>query len=58
MILMAGLILAFDRQDELICFSRLEWGCIYGGALVILWTFIQDYASLIRAVISRSIITY
>jgi hypothetical protein len=47
MILMAALILYFDRQGRLICFNKPEWAGIYGGALVIFLTFIRDYASLI-----------
>ncbi len=49
MLLMAGLILRFDRQDRLLPFNRLEWAGIYGGALVILFTFVRDYARLILA---------
>lgn len=49
MILMAGLILRFDWQGRLICFSKLEWAGIYGGSLVIFMTFIRDYARLILA---------
>lgn len=49
MLLMAGLILRFDRQGRLLPFSRMEWAGIYGGALVILFTFVRDYARLILA---------
>lgn len=49
MLLMAGLILHFDRTEELIPFSGYEWTCVWGGAGIIFLTFIRDYARLILA---------
>ncbi len=49
MLLMAGLILNFDRTGRLIRFTRIEWVCIWGGAGIIFLTFIRDYATLIMA---------